>query len=540
MKMPGRKLRIIDRLTGIWRTVLLAVAIATSPLAAAAERVVVAMNPPTVETNLFWMSGPGEPLPWMQSLVGNDPVTGAYDDSGLAKSWSSNDDMTEWTFVLHENAEFSGGWGPVAADDVVHSYNLHVSDDATYGGKELIRAREVVALDDHTVVFRFDKPHSNYPFYHAGRYEMLIYSKAQFDAEGLEGYEKHPAGTAPYQFVERRPGEGVLLKSVPNHWQGVQPDFDELELRWAREPAVKLAMLLSGEADIAHLPRDIQKDALARGMKIVSSSNAAMQSMMILNGQYLKAGDEDLGTVDVPWSDIRVREAMNHAINRDEMIEVLYDGRADKLVRWGADPTHEGWRPDMAERFEDMYGYDPERAVALLKEAGYPDKFAKPVIPIVLTELGGNPEFAAMAEMVQAYFEAVGLQTEMVEMDWASLGALGRSKTAFVVNPMRNAPVRPSEAALVTFFTSRGAPYGGYQNDEVEKQIDTLVGTTDAKERDRIAGDIFSFLFENYVDMPIASVKAEIVVNPEVVEDWTFPGVSTISMSHWHLISKAE
>lgn len=538
--MSEHILKKVGMLLRGWRAMSLAVALALSPMIANAERVVVAMNPPTVETNLFWMSGPGEPLPWMQSLVGNDPVTGVYDDSGLAKSWSSNADMTEWTFVLHENAQFHNGWGPVTANDVVHSYNLHTSADATYGGKALILAKEVVALDDHTVVFRFETPHSNYTFYHAGRYEMLIYSKAQFDAEGIAGYERKPAGSAPYQFVERRPGEGVVLAAVPDHWQGSQPDFDELELRWAREPAVKLAMLLSGEADIVQLPRDIQKDALARGMKIVSSQNAAMQSMMILNGQYLKAGDEALGTAGVPWSDIRVREAMNRAINRDEMIDVLYDGRADKLIRWGADPRHEGWRPDMAERFDAMYGYDPARAKALLDEAGYPGKFAEPVIPIVLTELGGNPEFGTMAEMVQAYFEAVGLQTKMVEMDWASLGALGRAKTALVVNPMRNAPVRPSEAALVTFFTARGAPYGGYQNDGVENKIDTLVATTDPAERDRLTGEIFNFLFENYVDMPIASVKAEIVVNPTVVNDWTFPGVTTISLGHWHLIKKAN
>ena len=540
--MNSTKNKTIGALRRGWRGIALSLAIllGSATAVAAAERVVVAMDPPTVEQNLFWMSGPGEPLPWMQSLVGNDPVTGAYDDSGLAKSWSANADFTEWTFVLHDNAEFHDGWGPVTAHDVVHSYNLHVADEATYGGKELIRAREVEALDDHTVVFRFDTARSDYAFYHAGRYEMLVYSKKQFEAEGIEGYQKKPAGTAPFQFVERRSGEGVLLARVEGHWQGQQPDFEELEMRWAREPAVKLALLLSGEAHIAQLPRDIQKDAISQGLKIVSSSNPAMQSMMIINGQYLKAGDEGLGLSDYPWSDIRVREAMNRAVNRAEMIDVLYDGRAEPLVRWGADPRHEGWLPEMQERFEEMYGYDPERAMQLLAEAGYPDKFAKPVIPIVLTSLGGNPEFGAMAEMTQAYFEAVGLQTEMIEMDWANLGALGRAKQAFVINPMRNAPVRPTEAALVTFFKSTGAPYGGYQNDEIEAMVAELVATTDSSERNGIAGAVFKHLYENYVDIPVAAVKAEVVVNPEVVADWSFPGVTTISLSHWHLIKAAE
>ena len=150
---------------------------------AAADRVVVAIDPPTAETNLFW-NGIGERMRSLQALVGHDPVSGAYDNSELARSWEANDEFIEWTFHLYEDAEFHFGWGPVTAHDVVHSYELHVGPDSTIVGLEHLRAREVEALDDHTVVFGFDSPRTDYAFHHAGRGSMAVYSKAQFEAEG--------------------------------------------------------------------------------------------------------------------------------------------------------------------------------------------------------------------------------------------------------------------------------------------------------------------------------------------------------------------
>ncbi len=81
----------------------------------------------------------------------------------------------------------------------------------------------------------------------------------------------------------------------------------------------------------------------------------------------------------------------------------------------------------LAERFDKAYGYDPDRAKELLAEAGYPDAFDDPVIPIVVTSLAGNPELAQMAELVQAYFDMAGLRTEMREQDWATGGRFNRS-----------------------------------------------------------------------------------------------------------------
>jgi peptide/nickel transport system substrate-binding protein len=517
---------------------LMALLLSASPAWAQADRVIIALDPPLADTNLFW-GGMGERLPAMQALIGNDPVTGEVDNSELASSWEANEDFTEWTIRLHEDAEFQFGWGPVTAADVIHSYELTTAPDSTVVGVDRLRGAEVVALDDHTVVFRYPDPRTDFLFLNAGRGAMVIYSKAQYDAEGMDGYARRPAGTAAYQLVERRVGEGVLLERAPDQWQGIVPDFEELELRWVAEPATKLALLLSGEASISAVPREIQADAVAQGEKVISSGVAAMQTAFLFNGLYMLSDDPAYRS-DLSWADIRVRQAINHAIDRQAMIDVLYDGRAEILPRFGMDPRHEGYVPELAERFEEMYGYDPERAKELLAEAGYPDAFPDPVIPIVSAPLTGNPEFPAMAELLQTFLYDVGLQTELREMDYAMLQVMGRAREAYVLSPIRNAPIRPTESALLNFYSLDGTVFGGYEDDTIERLTGELARTIDPGERDRLACEAFTHLFEQYSEIPIASVYADVTVDPTIVEDWTFPGVTTNGVSHWHLIKAAE
>jgi peptide/nickel transport system substrate-binding protein len=504
------------------------------------RRLVVAMDPPSVDSTRFWTTpgdlGPDASVP---RLVGNDPVTGEYDGSGLAESWEHNEDFTTWTFRLHPDAEWHFGFGPVTAEDVAHSYELHTVPEATGAGVDQLRGATTEIIDDHTIAFHFEEPRVGFLFVLAGRGAMYVYSKAQHDAEGDEGYETRPAGTGPYQFVEARVGEGWYFERVEDHWAGIEPDFDEIELRWTPEPATKLAMLLAGEAHIAHLPRELQADALDGGMEIVASQNPAMQVTVMLNGLYLKSGDE-AARPDLPWADVRVREAMNRALNREELFEVLYDGRAEQLVRYGMDPRHEGFVQELVDRFDDEYGYDPERAKELLAEAGYPDAFPEPVIPLISTFVTGNPEFPVLAELLQIYFEEIGLQTEIQEMDWAALAALGRGRQSYVVHGIRNAPIRPTQVHLVNSYTSGGSVYHGFEDDTIQALIDELVPTIDPDERDRIAGEAFTYLYEQYSDLPLAALAAEVAVNPEVVAGWTFPGATSSGLSHWELVEAAR
>lgn len=506
---------------------------------AAAQNVVVAIDPGSAESNLYWETIGGLIPPNMQSLVGNDPVTGVYDTSALAESWEHNDDFTRWTFRIKPDAVFSGDWGPVTAADVVHSAALHVGDDSRLSGIQSLRAATVTAEDDRTVHFDLPAPDPDFLFLHGGRAVLVIYSKAQYDAEGLDGYVRNPAGSGPFTFVSRDLGNTLNYAVNKNHWSGMSADYDTLELRFVGEAATRLAMLLAGEADIASLPRELQPEAEGQGHQTISSAQASVQTALVMSGLFMDP--EGAGAqMNLPWQDIRIREAMNRALDREAMIDILYEGRAEPLVVFSMDPRFDGYVPELAGRFEAEYGFDPERARELLAEADYPAAFPNPVIPIAATALGGNPEFGLMAELVQAMFADIGLQTEIREMDWPTLQNARLGFAADFVHPMRNAPVRPNGIGVLASYTEQLSPAYSIGSSELNAMGDALIQTNSLDERATLIRDMFTYIFDNHVHMPIATISAEIVVNPERVAGWTFPGSSSSGFSHFELIDTAD
>jgi ABC-type transport system substrate-binding protein len=504
-----------------------------------AQTVTVAIDPGSAESNLYWETVGGLIPPNLQTLVGNDPESGEYDNSALAESWEHNEDFTSWTFKLKQDAEFDGGWGAVTAEDVVHSVELHVGEDSRLSGIQSLRDATATAVDTHTVQFDLPAPDPNFLFLHAGRAVLTIYSKAQFDDEGLEGYEESPAGSGPFTYVSRDLSNNLKFEVVEDHWSGVSINYDALEINFVAEPATRLAQLLAGEADIVSLPRELQPQAEAAGNDVLTSGQAAQQTALVMGGLFLDPSGYAVQE-GLPWTDVKVREAMNRAIDRQAMIDVLYSGRADVLPVWSMDPRFDGYVPELAERFEDEYAYDPDRARELLDEAGYPEAFANPVIPIAATALGGSPEFGVMAELAQALFAEVGLQTEITEMDWPSIQNARIGFTAGFVHPQRNAPVRPNAIGVLAGYTAQLSPAYSVGSPELDALGDNLVAEHDVDERERIMGEMFTHIFDSYAHIPIATVFAEVVANPDTIAEWTFPGSSSTGISHFELIRAVE
>src|SRR4030095_3492934 len=100
-----------------------------------------------------------------------------------------------------------------------------------------------------------------------------------------EGFEKRPAGTGSYRYVGRQTGGSLTDGRRDNH-RGEKPDFKELEIRIVPEETTRFAMLMSGEAHIVDLPRELQKDALSKGMKVISSSQPVDWMTIYFGGQY--------------------------------------------------------------------------------------------------------------------------------------------------------------------------------------------------------------------------------------------------------------
>ena len=180
------------------------------------------------ESNRFWTIARPEHLqydPFLETLLDVDPKTGEFTPR-LAEKWEASPDLKEWTFYLRKGVQFHYGFGEFTARDVVHSHSFMLRPDATADTAPLWReAEEVKVVNDYQVVFRLKRPMSIIPYIASRAGELRIVSKAQWDKEGLEGFEKRPAGTGSYRYVGRKTGISVEYERVDNHWGGRETRF---------------------------------------------------------------------------------------------------------------------------------------------------------------------------------------------------------------------------------------------------------------------------------------------------------------------------
>src|SRR5437867_9459273 len=245
----------------------LAITLETAPAQDAKTQKLVFASAGFDESNRFWVISRPDHLqydPFLETLLEVDPKTGEYTPR-LAEKWQASPDYKEWTFTLRKGVPFHFGYGQFTAKDVVHSHSLMMRQEATATLVGFWRqVEEVKAVNDYQVVFRMKRPSTVMPYAASRAGDLRIVSKAQWDKEGLEGFDKRPAGTGSYRYVGRKPGLSITFERVDNHYRGEKPAFKELEFRLAREESTRLALVLSAEAPIPDLPGELQK-ARARG-----------------------------------------------------------------------------------------------------------------------------------------------------------------------------------------------------------------------------------------------------------------------------------
>jgi len=324
----------------------------TAPPAGAQVRRLIFVSAGFNESNRFWTVDRPSHLqfdPFLETLLDLDPKAGAFIPR-LAEKWEASPDLKEWTFYLRKGVPFHFGFGEFTARDVVHAHSLLVAPEATATFVGFWRGvEEVKVVNDYQVIFRMKNPAATMPYAASRSGDLRIVSKAQWDKEGLAGFEKRPAGTGSYRYLERKMGQSIAFERVDNHWSGQQPAFQELEIRRSPEDATRLAALLSGEAHIVDLPRELQPEALNKGMKLLSSQLATDWLSIYFGGQYYLPGDPKF-KADVPWSDKRVRQAMSMAIHRQELMGTIFRGKAKPMYVSGFQSTQEGWNPAWEQR----------------------------------------------------------------------------------------------------------------------------------------------------------------------------------------------
>ncbi len=447
----------------------------------------------------------------------------------------------DWTIKLRKGVQWHDGWGEFTAADIKHSYWLIVHPESSASNigawrlmagvqkgdtaEEIIQqVDEVIEIvDDYTVKFHGVKVEPELDLLMSYRRNWIIESKARWDAVGGEGYGEKMVGTGPLKFIERIEGVRVRYEALDDHWR-ISPEYRELEFRWVPEGATRLATLLTGEVHMSDIERSARAEAVNRGMKIIPSAASGMQVRGLFGGQYYTEPEKvQSGN---PFLDKNVRQAMNKAINRKEIAEVLLVG-SDVLMPH-LFPFHRTldealwpgiFNQEWLDRWDDMYGYDRERASGLLAEAGYSNGFE---FTFYLFPLPGLPELPDIGQAMALDWEAIGLKPKLVNLEFPKVREKYRSQSLQdEIYLVRGG--NPTLTYIPVYFLTKSTAHG-FQTAELDAFWEELGRTVPREERARIFREMGDILYNEFGLIQLFALSSEIVVNPKFIAEYKFPG----------------
>lgn len=521
-----------------------ATAVPPSVGSAKVKTLIAAIAPQIIEIVLPWRATASDanqqvrhfadPLIHIESSTGNLVP-------GLAESWEmTKADGTEWTFKLKKGVQFHDGWGEFTAKDFIHTVaRIVVNDDSIATDQGLLRSAygeteeeinsNITAPDPYTLVMGSLTPNADVPALVSAQVgNLFILSADQWAAEGLEGVEKQPAGTGPFQLSEFSLGSHILYDRVEDHWR-VTPAFEQYKQLAVPEVATRMAMALAGEAHIVEIDRDLHSQVVERGLEVVNSVLPALNLFFIMGGNY-RPDLADRYDPTVPITNIKVREAINRAVDKQEIIDTLFAGNAEPMEVVGWHPSLPGYDPKWATDFESKYGFDPERAKELLAEAGYPDGFT---IQLKIYAQGGVPEMIPASEALFGYLTDIGINVESEEVEGATIREGYRGKATHNWLYPGRGPYIPAQQIVRFYHISGDSGFlSTYEHKVFDEGYAAFNNSVDAVERERLLREMGQLKFDNYAEVPIAWLLGSIVVDPSVVKTFIYPGNINATFSH--------
>lgn len=311
-------------------------------------------------------------------------------EPSLAESWEQVDETT-WKFKLREGVKFHNG-EELKASDVKFSLDRMMNSPEV---AHIVGAVESVEIEgDYTVIIKTKEPFAPILAHLAHTAASILNEKAVTEAG--DDYQNNPVGTGPFKFVSHDVGDKVTLERFDDYF-GETAKVKTLVFRNIPEGTNRTIGLKTGEVDIAYDIEPIDLDKVREDDKLVLIEEESLSTTYI-----------GFNTKKAPFDDVRVRKALNHAINVDEIIEVVLEGAGTKATGPINDKVY-GYNQSLS-----GYEYNPEKAKELLAEAGYPDGFKTSIWT------NDNPVRVRIAELVQAQLKEVGVDVTIEEVEWGA------------------------------------------------------------------------------------------------------------------------
>ncbi|RMD61999.1 MAG: ABC transporter substrate-binding protein [Alphaproteobacteria bacterium] len=344
----------------------------------------------------------------------------------LAESWEVSSDGLEYTFHLRRGVKFhtTKNFTPTRdfnADDVLFSFERQRDPNHPYhkvSGAQYEYfvsmdmpniIKKIEKVDDYTVKFILNVPEAPFIANLAMDFASIMsaeYADRMRAAGTPEKVDLSPVGTGPFQLVAYQKDAVIRYKAHPDYWAGKAP-IDTLIFAITPDPSVRYQKLKAGECHVMPYPNPADLEAMRKDPDI-----------NLLQQEGLNVGYLAFNTEKKPFDDKRVRQALNMAVNKQAIIDVVFQG-AGTVAKNPIPPTIWSYNDEVKD-----YPYDPARAKALLAEAGVTN--LKTNIWAMPVQRPYNPNARRMAELIQADWAKVGVEAEIVTYEWGEY--LKRSK----------------------------------------------------------------------------------------------------------------
>lgn len=392
----------------------------------------------------------------------------------LALSWEQLDDTT-WEFKLREGVKFSNG-EDFNAEAVKYSIDRVINPDNNAPTLSYISTvSEVKVVDDYTVDIITTDSDPLIPT-RFSRYPTEVVPPAYAEEVGQEEFAQKPVGTGPYKFESWEKGTSVTLVRNDDYW-GDAPEVSQVVFRAIAESSTRLSALQNGEVDIITNVGADDKDK-------IDSTDGIHVSAVERAGNIVYIGFK---TDEAPLSDIRVRQALNYAVDVDSIVDNILKG-AGVATNSIIGPSDAGYAGE-----PEGYSYDPEKAKELLEEAGYENGFDLTIdtvswylkntevtqaIAAMLAEVGVNATVNDVESSVYRETVPAGQQSSAYMLGWSSTNTLD------------------ADAAIYAILHS-GQSYSTYNNAEVDTLLDEARYATADTDRDALYAEIQQLYIED-------------------------------------------
>ncbi|MGN0314837.1 MAG: ABC transporter substrate-binding protein [Fusicatenibacter sp.] len=409
---------------------------------------------------------------------------GDYKDA-VAESHSISEDGKVYTFLLRENVKFHDGT-TVTAADVKYSIErcAGINGDGTPLVSAFSNVEKVETPDDQTIEIYLKEADT----------EFLAYLIVAIIPEHCEDLAKNPVGTGPFKYVSRSPQENIIIEKFDDYWDTEnQAYLDQVTFKVVGDSNAIVTGLKSGSIDMYPRVNATQLSQLA-GDEDLQVYEGGMNLVQAL---YLNNAVE-------PLNDVRVRQALCYAANRQEILDMTADGKGT-IIGSSMFPAFEKYyMPELA----DTYNQDIEKAKELLTEAGYPDGFE-----LTITVPNNYQQHIDAAQVLVEQFKQIGVTAtiQLIEWDsWLSDVYADRNYQSTVIGV--DAAYLSARALLERFTSDAGKNFINYSNEEYDQLYAQVKASTDDAEQVELYKQMETLLCEDAANLYIQDMASEVVL----------------------------